>query len=314
MSAVWAFMVFFAAVVAGLWWFTAATTRRVETMLPPAGRFVDLAGGRLHLVDKGQGPPLLLIHGLGGQLNNFNYGLIDQLATSHRVIAVDRPGSGYSVRGPGASAALNAQADVMAALIDTLKLGRTLVVGHSLGGAVALALAQRHPQQVSGLALVAPLTHPPGKMSPAFDGLKISRRWLAWLVARTLALPAAMVTRDKVLAMVFGPDEVPDDFATRGGGALSVRPSHFEAACADMAAVPHDLPGIVDRYPGMQLPVGVLYGRGDQLLDPAEQGQALVDKLPGASLTVVEGGHMLPVTAPDLTARFIIEQAARAGS
>ena len=103
-----------AALVAGLVWFTWRTSRRVEAAFPPQGQWVDLPGARLHVVDKGptapvsagqQAPVVLLIHGLGGQMANFTYGVVDRLAMHCRVIAIDRPGAGYSVRHAGASAA-----------------------------------------------------------------------------------------------------------------------------------------------------------------------------------------------------------------
>jgi pimeloyl-ACP methyl ester carboxylesterase len=296
----------------GLLLFTVHTVRQVERALPPAGRFVDVPGARLHLVERGKGPAVLLVHGLAGQLAHFTYGIVDQLATEYRVVAVDRPGSGYSVRMPGASAGLAAQADALAALIDTLELGRTVVVGHSLGGAVALALAQRHPERVAGLALLAPLTHPVQDVAPVFKGLKIAKPWMRTLVAWTLAVPLSMVKRDEVLEILFGPEAAPNDFATRGGSLLTLRPSHFVAACADLAAIPEDLPGMVPRYPTMQLPVSIIYGRGDGILNPQNQGEALAAKLPGATLSLVAGGHMLPITMPDHMAQFIRETAARA--
>jgi pimeloyl-ACP methyl ester carboxylesterase len=287
--------------------FTWRTARRVEAALPPQGRFIDVPGARLHVVDKGQGPPVLLIHGLAGQLGHFTYGIVDRLATRYRVVAVDRPGSGYSLRDAGASATLGAQADVMAALIDVLQLGRPVVVGHSLGGAVALALAQRHPLQVAALALVAPLTHEPKAVPAAFNGLAIGQPWLRRAVAWTLALPAMILQRDKVLAMVFGPEPVPADFGSRGGGLLGLRPSQFIAAATDLAAVQQDLPALEQAYPRLRLPVAVLCGRGDRILDPAEQGQSLAAVLPGTRLQLVDGGHMLPVTQPERTADFIAE-------
>ena len=61
----------------------------------------------------------------------------------------------------------------------------------------------------------------------------------------------------------------------------------------------------------MQLPVGVLYGRGDRILNPLEQGEGLASKLPGVELTLVDGGHMLPITVPERTVQFIRETAAR---
>jgi pimeloyl-ACP methyl ester carboxylesterase len=301
-----------AAVGGGLVCFTALVVRRVEMACPPAGRFVDVPGARLHVVERGHGPALLLVHGLAGQLSHFTYGIVDQLAAHYRVVAVDRPGSGYSVRTAGASAALGAQADVLAALIESLELGRPVVVGHSLGGAVALALAQRHPQRVAGLALVAPLTHLIEDVPAVFKDLAIARPWLRTLVAWTLAVPLGMAKRDDVLGAVFGPETVPRDFATRGGGMLAMRPSHFIAACADLAAAHEDLPQMMQCYGTMRLPVSIFYGRSDRILDPQAQGEALAAKLPGAELLLLDGGHMLPITAPDRTAEFIRQAAARA--
>jgi pimeloyl-ACP methyl ester carboxylesterase len=250
---------------------------------------------------------VLLVHGLAGQLCHFTYAIVDELATQYRVVAVDRPGSGYSVRAPGASAALGAQADVLAALIDELGLGRPLVVGHSLGGAVALALAQRHPDHVAGLLL---LTHPVREISPVFSGLSIAKPWMRTLVAWTLAVPLGIAKRDEALNLIFGPESVPGDFATRGGGLLTLRPSHFVAACADLAAIPEDLQGMTQRYATMRLPVRIIYGRDDRILNHQEQGEALAAILPGATLTLIDGGHMLPVTAPGVVAQFIREAAA----
>lgn len=285
--------------------FTWLTARRVEAALPPQGRLIDVPGARLHIVEKGQGPAVLLIHGLSGQLCHFTYGVVDRLARDYRVVVVDRPGSGYSVRSPGAAATLSAQADVMAALIEATQLGQPLVVGHSLGGAVALRLAQFHPQLVAGLALVAPLTHAPKDVPSAFDGLLIERPWVRTLVAWTLALPVLLLKRQLVLRLVFGPEPVPRDFATRGGGLLGVRPSHFVGASTDLHAVQHDLPALEQGYGSMRVPVHMLYGRSDGVLSPTAQGQNLTTALPGAQLTLVDGGHMLPVTQPALTADFI---------
>ena len=198
-----------AAVGAGLALFTLRTARRVEAALPPAGRFVEVPGARLHVVERGEGPSILLVHGLAGQMGDFTYGVVDLLATQYRVAAVDRPGSGYSVRAPGASASLYAQADALAALIDVLELGRPLVVGHSFGGAVALALAQRHPERVAGLALAAPLAYLVDRVPPTFRGLGISWLWLRTLVAWTLAAPANLLGRGVALGFVFAPEARP---------------------------------------------------------------------------------------------------------
>ena len=299
------------ALFAGLFVYTVRKVRRVEAALPPNGRFVDVPGARLHVVEHGQGPALLMVHGLSGQLGNFSYGMIEPLARDFRVVAVDRPGSGYSVRTPGARADLAAQADVLAALIDKLGLECPLVVGHSLGGAIALALAAGHPDRVGGLALLAPLTHPAEEIPLVFRPLTLRRHWVRQFVAWTLAVPMSDLRRDEVLEIVFGPDPVPADFAMRGGGMLALRPSHFVAASEDLVAGAPSLAPLVARYTELRAPVSSLFGREDRILDPAANGEAFVARVRGSTLTMVPGGHMLPITAPDTCVDFVREAAVR---
>ena len=289
--------------------FTWYTARKVESVLPPKGRFVDVPGARLHVREFGpataEGPAILMIHGLAGQLSHYTYGVAGRLAAHHRVIVVDRPGSGYSTRAPESSAALQVQAAALAALVRTLGAGPVLVVGHSLGGAVALTLALEHPRQVVGLALLAPLTHMREDVPPVFKGLTIASARVRKLLAWTLAIPASIRNSEATLEAVFGPEPVPKDFALKGGGLLSLRPSAFLSASSDLQALPDSLPPVQARYHELRLPVSVLYGKDDRILDWKANGQALVDKLPGARLELVEGGHMLPVTQVDVTAAFI---------
>jgi pimeloyl-ACP methyl ester carboxylesterase len=143
-------------ILLGLAVFTAWTARQVEKKLPPHGHFIEVDGARIHYLDEGSGPPLLLIHGLAGQMRNFTHSLLDRLKGDYRVIILDRPGCGYSTRPRRASAAISAQARTISHLIQSLGLERPLVVGHSMGGAIALSLALNHPEQVGGLALLAP--------------------------------------------------------------------------------------------------------------------------------------------------------------
>ncbi|MET0983165.1 MAG: alpha/beta hydrolase [Telluria sp.] len=296
--------------VAVLMLFSWRISRRVHAALPPKGRLVAVPGGTLHVREQGQGPALLLIHGLGGQMAHFDYGVAEQLADQFRVVTVDRPGSGYSTRAAGASADLSTQARDLAALIDTLELGPTIVAGHSLGGAVALTLALEHPRHVRAVALIAPLTHARDTVPEAFKALTIRSLPLRRLFAWTLAIPGTMSGSAKVLEQVFGPDPVPRDFAMRGGGLLSLRPSQFLAASADLQAVPERLPAIQARYTELTVPAAVLFGRDDRILDWKANGEAFVSKAPGAKLQLVDGGHMLPVTHPGLTVGFIRELAA----
>lgn len=299
--------------VAGLALFSRTTARRLEAAVPQDGDIVQIGGDRVHYVDKGSGPPLLLIHGLAGQMRNFARSLVDDLARDYRVILVDRPGSGYSTRAPGASARLQDQAETIASLIRTLGLERPLLVGHSLGGALSLAVALDHPELVGGLALIAPLTQVQGieELPPVFKGLVIRSPAMRRVVASTVATPLGMITAEKALAEVFAPDPVPADFGTAGGGLLAMRPDNFYASSSDLVALEGELEGMVARYPTLSIPVSILYGRGDNLLDYRLHGKRTAAEIPGAEIELVEGGHMLPFTAPEKTAQWIRQAAAR---
>lgn len=288
---------------------TRAMAGRVEKALPPRGRFIDVPGARLHVIEQGEGPPIVLLHGLAGHMAHYTYGVAEKLAREYRVIVVDRPGSGYSLRDDGSPADLATQADAIAAMIDKLKLEPALVVGHSLGGALALTLALNHPRRVKGLALVAPLTDLPGDVPAAFKALTIASPTMRKLVAWTMASPMTAARGHVVLEQVFGPEPVPADFPTRGGGLLSLRPAQYLSAAQDLQALPDTMPGIVSRYNELRIPIGVLYGEKDRILNSRTNGEGFVEKVPHATLKLVQGGHMLPVTQAQLTADFISDMA-----
>ncbi len=293
----------FIGVSAVLWGFSRWMTRRIETTVPINGRFVEVNGERFHYVEEGKGPPLVMIHGLMGSSRNLTYALSGQLREHFRVITLDRPGSGYSTRHTGTAADLPAQARQVAGFIKTLGLDKPLVLGHSLGGAISLALALDHPESVSGLVLVAPLTHPQPSLPVVFWSLAVRPAWLRRWVSHTLTMPIGLLTRHAVVKGVFAPDPAPDDFATRGGGLLGMRPDNFYAASSEISLVNDYLPDMVKRSPQLTLPIGLIYGAQDKVLDFRRHGQALADKVPGLKLQVVEGrGHMLPITA---TARVV---------
>ena len=292
--------------------FTARTARRVDAAVPPLGRFVEVGGERIHYLERGEGPALLLIHGLGSSMRSFTHSVLDRLAGDFRVVVMERPGSGESTRAPRACARVRTQAETVSAFIRAVGLERPVLVGHSMGGAVALAVALEHPEQVSGLALVAPLANAQEDVPPVFKGLIITSRALRKLTAWTVATPASILRRAKVLDTLFGPDAVPRDYAVEGGGLLGLRPKSFCAASEDLVALEGELPALVDRYAELRLPVGIIYGTGDRVLDHRLHGVEVASKIEGAELELIEGGHMLPFTAPDAVAELIRRVAERA--
>jgi pimeloyl-ACP methyl ester carboxylesterase len=120
----------------------------------PAGKIVSVSGGELEVVEQGPrgGSPIVLIHCFTCAINYWN-GMIPLLARKHRVIAVDLLGHGGSEK-PSSGYSVSNQADVIAEVLAELGVRRAEVVGHSLGGPVAIALAEQSPQLVSSLVAI----------------------------------------------------------------------------------------------------------------------------------------------------------------
>ena len=114
---------------------------------------------------------------------------------------------------------------------------------------------------------------------------------------------------------MFAPEKAPPDMATAGGGLLPLRPGNVIASSEDaMAAMTlrADVDYMTEHYPSISAPIGILFGRDDPILDWRIHGAAMKRKLPTLDLELVDGGHMLPVTQPDVCAAFIRKIALKA--
>ena len=149
----------FCAAATALW--VEARARRAERANPPRGQFVEVDGVRLHYVERGSGPAVVLLHGNAVSLADFEAsGLIAALSENHRVIAFDRPGFGHSTRPRDRLWTPIAQAELLHAAMARLGIERPTLIGHSMGTVVALALALDHPQDVAGLVLLGGYYYP----------------------------------------------------------------------------------------------------------------------------------------------------------
>jgi pimeloyl-ACP methyl ester carboxylesterase len=298
-------IVVLATIFAALVLWSAYVSRGVERWVPMDGRQIEVPGARIHVVEMGpaDAPALVMIHGIMSQLRVFTYALAGRLAADRRVIVMDRPGWGYStLAGPRLD--LAGQADAIAAAIRALGLERPLLVGHSMGGAVSLALALRHPEAVRGLALIAPYTQPVDAPPTPLKGLQIPAV-LRPLIAWTIAVPLSMRTGRAKTVAVFAPDPVPEDFPIKAGGALAIRPAAFQMGSFEIGIAKEAVEAQAPRYGEIAMPVAILYGRQDTLLDPALHGTHTASVIPGATVELLDGGHMLPVTHVDATEAFL---------
>jgi pimeloyl-ACP methyl ester carboxylesterase len=290
---------------ASLMFFSLMAARRVEKLAPPIGKLVEIDGARLHYIDRGAGPVIVMVHGLAGNLRNF-YELTDRLSMDHRVVVVDRPGCGYSTMLSGEHPGMRAQAGIIAQFIRKLDLGQPTVVGHSMGGALSLALAIDHPDCVCALALIAPLSNVERAPPKGLKILRIKSHLIQWIVAWMFSAPIGKLIHRASQKAVFAPEPVMESFDTSGGGLLGLRPWAFVAACKDMAAIARELATIPPCYPTLTIPVDVIFGRRDAVLNHETHGEQLVAALPHASMHLVEGGgHMILVTEPDQVAAVI---------
>ncbi|UVK36748.1 alpha/beta hydrolase [Mesorhizobium sp. AR10] len=295
-------------VLATLW-----IAAKAERLVPPVGRFIEIDGNRIHYVETGEGRPIVFLHGLGAQLHHFRHTLFGRFGPGYRLIALDRPGSGYSVRASGATGRLPEQADIVRRFIEALGLERPLVVGHSLGGAVTLTLAVEHPQAIAGIALLGPLTHLETRARQRFDLLYVPSRLLRRIMAYTVAIPASLKYAEPTMKFIFAPQAFPTDYMVSGGGWLGLRPAHFHATSTDVVAVEQDLGRIEQRYGEIAMPAGILFGTADRVIDIRTHGEPMRDEIEGLDFERVDGlGHMLQFIEPERVTAFIKRIAERA--
>ncbi|WP_420408607.1 alpha/beta fold hydrolase [Hoeflea sp.] len=296
------------------WLWTRVLASRAEKAAPQMGSLLTIAGGSIHYTDHGprDGKVVVLIHGLAGNMRNFNYGMIEDLSRDFRVITIDRPGSGYSTRQSDDLATLPAQSKMVWAFLDQIGAEKPVLVGHSLGGALSLAMAIDRKGAVGALALLAPLTQAVPEPPQVFKPLRIKSPMVRRTIGHTLAVPIARMTSKTVVREVFAPEEPPADFLSRGGGILGMRPKAFITASADLVGVHTSMAAQTARYASdLDVPGGILFGADDNLLAPDIHGHPMAQFGLGCE-TLTGRGHMIPVTAPEACSDFVRRMAQHA--
>jgi pimeloyl-ACP methyl ester carboxylesterase len=291
--------------------------RRIAQAHPPAGRFVEVGGGRLHVVDidervqpSDDDPPVVLLHGASGNLEDMRLALADRLKEHHRVILLDRPGHGWSERDVD-DASPARQAAMLAEALERLDVGRAIVVAHSFAGSVATALALEDPGRVAGLVLIAPVLYPWSTGIAWYYSLA-STPIVGSLFAHTLAVPVGSLLMRPVAAAVFAPQEAPADYAERAAIALVLRPQTFLANARDVAGLNAFVMRQAPRYASIKAPTVIITGDRDTIVSPDIHARALAAKLPNSKLVVLEGvGHMPHHVASDQIVSAIDDVAAR---
>lgn len=268
--------------------------RAAEAAYPPIGRLVPVGGGMVHAHVMGAGPDLVLLHGASSNVREFTMGFAQRLARQYRVVLLDRPGLGWSSDiGPDdRSPAVQARHLIQAA--ESLGVRRPVVLGHSYGGAIALAwaLEARGALAPSALVVLSGATMPwPGGLD----------RWYTLtghpLVAQ-VAVPAitAFATPAQIeasIAGIFAPDPVPTGYAAHFGAGLTLRRWSLLANARQVRGLKPEVQAMTRHYPGLGIPVEILHGVADAVVPAHIHAVPLADLLPRARLTLLPGtGHM----------------------
>jgi pimeloyl-ACP methyl ester carboxylesterase len=256
-------------------------------------RTAVVKGARLRYFVGGAGPPLILVHGLGGSSLNWTE-LAPLLAARRRVLAPDLPGHGRSAPLPAAPT-LNPYADAVAALAEREGMLPAPVVGHSMGGVVALRLAIRWPDAVTAvvLASVAGISTAGRRAEIAFGIVTAMRP------ARVAAAFRGAIARSRLLrTATFGYWEASDPAALspRAVHGLLTGPStHADVDSAGWALIRDDPRTDLAR---VRCPCLVLWGARDRLI-PVEDGIEYARRLRAPLRLVPDCGHLVIVERPD---------------
>ena len=273
--------------------------RKAERDNPPAGRFLEIDGVRLHYVERGSGDALVLLHGNGSMLDDFQTsGLIDLAAENHRVIAFDRPGFGHSDRPRSVVWTPQAQAELIKHALYQLNVSKATVLGHSWGASVAVALALEFPDLVRGLVLASGYYYP----TPRADVFAMGAPALPLIgdiLSHTLSPLLSRATWPQMMAKIFGPRPVPEKFRAFPRE-MALRPSQIRASAAESAMMIPDAFSLRDRYAELKMPLVIIAGEEDRLIDSETQSARLHSEIPGSSFVRIAGnGHMIQQTATD---------------
>ncbi len=290
-SGIGIFSIFILLIIVGI-----ASRDRVGIPAGFAGSYLDLDGEKIRYVQKGAGRDVLLIHGLPGSIEDWDP-VIDRLAARYRVTAYDRPGFGFSSDN-AAPHTLAANADTAVKLIEKLGLANAVVVGHSYGGGIALALAARKTANIRGYVSLAGVSHPSEEVMFILYMNRLP------LVGRGLAAAGAAMLGDSMMKemvhMAFTPnmDLLTPDYVNKRKE-MMFQTKVVMSLSAEDVRYNDNARELLPSYPGITARFIILHGDGDMMV-PVDDSRKLAKLLPNAVLNELPGtGHMVQFRHPD---------------
>ena len=289
-----------AVALAGLALFNVNRAKRSEGTTPRRGDLMRVDGVDLHFVESDtSGPVILLLHGNGTMLEDwFASGVFKELSKSARVIAFDRPGFGYSTRPRGKIWSPAAQADLLALALRSLGADDITVVGHSFGTMVSIELARRHPDLVHALVLMSGYYYPSARVGVLLASIP-AVPVIGDVDCYTVAPIFGAALRPMVERKLFAPSAVASSWS-KFPYEMTLRPSQLRAEAAEAALMVPSAAKMAPHYGDLTIPVQLISGEGDRIVDHASQSVRLASEVSTAKLTTLHGvGHMAHHTATD---------------
>ncbi|MBH5396909.1 alpha/beta hydrolase [Bradyrhizobium sp. CNPSo 4010] len=275
-------------------------SKLAEWRNPPIGKFLECDGVVLHYVDRGDpaDPCVVLLHGNGSMIQDFTIsGLVDLLARSNRVVCFDRPGFGYSQRPRFRIWTAAAQAALLAKALNQLGIRNPVVLGHSWGAFVAIALALRKDYPTQGLVLASGYYFP----TIRFDVWLMSGPAipvLGDLISYTVAPIISWAVLPGALRKIFAPSSVPQTFKNEFPASLVLRPTQLRAAAEESALLIPTATQFQAYYSNIGDQVHIFHGTEDQVIE-VKQARDLHQALPRSDLHLVpNAGHMVTYADP----------------
>ena len=271
----------------------AAVARRAERRHPPEGRFITVDGVRLHYTDRGAGSPVVLVHGNAVSGHDYDTsGVAEMLARTNRVIIFDRPGFGHSDRPRSRMWSAEPQAELLHKALASLQIQRPVIVGHSWGTLVALALALNHPADTAGLVLLSGYYFPTLRLDATLVA-PVATPILGDVLRYTVSPVLGWLLMPAFKRTLFAPAPVPARFKAEYSAAMALRPSQVRATAEDGALMVPSAQRLSWRYGAIAMPVAIMAGHGDKVVSN-RQAERLHEAIPGSSLHIIEDvGHML---------------------
>ncbi len=296
--------------LAGGFVFTEWKTSQFEAAYPNIGTRTDIGGYSLNSVDLPAGPqadlpPIVFIHGASGNLRDQLFAFRKPLEGRARLIFVDRPGYGYSDRGGPENDTPAGQADAIARLLEKKGIDRAIIVGHSLGGAIAASFGVRHPDKTAGLLFLSAATHPwSGGVDWYYD---LAAAPVAGTIFRyTMLLPVGLGRIESGSQAVFAPNRMPRDYVRDTMPGMILRPGAFYANAVDVSGLNTFVKTMEPHYKDITAPTVIITGDSDDIVAEEIHSVGLKRDIPNSELLWLKGvGHKTDYVANGLAVAAI---------